>query len=88
MVEVLYNSHFVKVGSMKNYVFEFLSVGHILIICENMLLILCFETFNQITMQNWWECIHLLEYNEKQMFGAHATYSVTHLLFVNVISSQ
>lgn len=38
MIEVLCNPHCVQLGSMKNYVFEFISLGHILILSENMLL--------------------------------------------------
>lgn len=66
----------------------FLSFSHILILSENMLLNLNFEMFNQIRTENELTRINLLCYNKKQMLKAHVAYSVTHLLCVNVISSQ
>lgn len=50
-----------------------LSVSDILILFENMLLILDFETFNQITTENWWKCVNLLRCNKVQMLGACVT---------------
>lgn len=90
MVEVLCNPHFVQVGSRKRKedVFEFLNVGHILILPENMLFILGFEPFNQITIENWWKSITVLQCHEKQMLGAPVPHSITHLHCINATSSQ
>lgn len=55
---------------------------------ENTARSLGFETLNQIRTEKRRKDIHLLECNEKQMLGGRVTFSVTHLLCVNVISSQ